>query len=112
MAMKIDTAARCLAKLGNPLRLEAFRLLVRAGHHGLAVGEIQAHLRIPASTLSHHILHLVHAGLIEQQREGRSLRCRVAYAQVDALLGYLTEECCAGLDACARGEEPAWTLPP
>ena len=110
--MNIDTAARCLSELGNPVRLEAFRLLVRSGGEGLTVGEIQARLRIPASTLSHHILHLVHAGLIEQHREGRNLRCRVVYGQVDALLSYLTEDCCAGLEACAGPAEAAWTLPP
>ncbi len=48
-------AARCLEKLGNPTRLEVFRLLVKAGPDGLAVGEIQEHLSIPPSTLSHHL---------------------------------------------------------
>ena len=73
--MQTAHAARCLEKLGNPTRLEIFRLLVRAGSEGLAVGEIQDHLGIPASTLSHHLAHLVHVGLVHQAREGRVLRC-------------------------------------
>ena len=57
--MNLNQAARCLEKLGNPIRLEVFRLLVKAGGEGLPVGEIQDHLGIPASTLSHH-LSLIH----------------------------------------------------
>lgn len=90
-------AARCLEKLGNPTRLEVFRLLVRAGREGLPVGEIQEHLGIPASTLSHHLAHLVNAGLVHQEREGRVLRCRPDYALMDQVIGFLTKECCAGV---------------
>ncbi len=97
--MDITQAATCLEKLGNPIRLEIVRLLVRAGHDGLAVGEIRRHLKVPASTLSHHIMHLVTGGLINQQREGRVLRCTVAYGRMQALVDMLTEECCAGVDA-------------
>lgn len=69
------------------------------GHDGLAVGEIQRHLKVPASTLSYHIMHLVAGGLISQQREGRVLRCMVDYDRMQALVDMLTEECCAGVDA-------------
>ena len=100
--MELQQAARCLEKLGNPTRLEVFRLLVRAGAEGLAVGEIQEHLGIPASTLSHHIAHLVGAGLVHQTREGRVLRCTPDFALMNALLGFLTEECCTGLAAPRR----------
>lgn len=95
--MDITQAATCLEKLGNPLRLEIVRLLVRAGEDGLAVGEIKRHLKVPASTLSHHILHLVSGGLIRQRREGRVLRCTVDYDLMQALVHMLTEECCAGV---------------
>lgn len=98
-AMDLNTAATCLEKLGNPTRLEIVRLLVRAGPEGLAVGEIQEHLGIPASTLSHHILHLVSAGLVRQEREGRVLRCTPNYDLMRALVDMLTEECCAGVPA-------------
>ena len=62
--MNLNHAARCLEKLGNPTRLEIFRLLVKAGDGGLAVGEVQEHLGVPASTLSHHMAHLVNVGLV------------------------------------------------
>ena len=97
--MDLNHAARCLEKLGNPTRLEIFRLLVRAGADGLAVGELQAHLDIPASTLSHHVAQLVNVGLVTQEREGRVLRCQPNYGLMDSLVSYLTEECCRGVDA-------------
>lgn len=107
MTMSLESAAKSLAELGSPVRLEVFRLLVRAGPEGLAVGEIQRHLGIPKSTLSHHLQHMIMAGLMEQRREGRSLRCRIAYGHVDALLGYLMHDCCAGLDAHACNDSTA-----
>ena len=97
MDMDLDQAARLLEKLGNTTRLAIFRLLVRAGPDGLAVGDLQEHLGIPASTLSHHVAHLVNAGLVRQEREGRVLRCRPDFARMDAVIGFLTEECCAGV---------------
>ena len=96
-AMELHHAARCLEKLGNPTRLEIFRLLVRAGDAGLAVGEIQEHLEIPASTLSHHVAHLVGVGLVHQAREGRVLRCTPNFALMDGVLGFLRDQCCAGV---------------
>ena len=95
--MDVNHAARCLEKLGNPTRLEAYRLLVQAGPDGLAVGELQEHLDIPASTLSHHLSHLVNAGLVEQTREGRVLRCTPNYGLMEQLVGFLTEQCCSGV---------------
>ncbi len=95
--MDTNLAARQLSELGNPHRLRAFRLLVKAGPEGLTVGDIQAHLEIPKSTLSHHISHLVWAGLVAQEREGRNLRC---YANFDAMRGvvnFLADECCLGV---------------
>ena len=97
MTMDLNHAARCLEKLGNPTRLEIFRLLVRAGEEGLAVGDLQAHLGIPASTLSHHVAQLVNVGLVSQEREGRVLRCQPNWTLMGALVAYLTEECCRGV---------------
>lgn len=94
LSMTVDELATCLEKLGNPTRLRIFRLLVRAGDSGLSVGEIQRHLGIPASTLSHHIFHLVTAGLVRQDREGRVLRCRASFARMDDVVRSLTAECC------------------
>jgi DNA-binding transcriptional ArsR family regulator len=70
-------AARCLAELGHPQRLRAFQLLAQAGQTGMAVGEIERELRIPRSTLAHHLAQLVGCGLVSQTREGRVQRCRV-----------------------------------
>lgn len=93
--MDLKLAAECLEKLGNPARLDIFRLLVKVGHDGLPVGEIQEHLGIPASTLSHHIAKLVSVGLVEQTREGRVLRCVTNWRLMDDLMDFLTAECCA-----------------
>lgn len=94
--MQLAEAAEGLAELGNTTRLTIFRLLVKAGPDGLAVGEIQNLLEIPGSTLSHHISRLVKVGLVEQRRESRTLFC---VAQIDALrelVDYLLSECCSG----------------
>lgn len=96
--MDLDTAAKCLAELGHPTRLAAFRLLVRAGEEGLLVGELQGRLDVPASTLAHHLVHLVSAGLVSQQRTGRICRCRPNFPQMKALIGFLTAQCCEGLE--------------
>ena len=94
--MDLNTAANALRELGHPTRLSIYRELVRAGHEGLPVGELQKHLEIPASTLSHHLSALISAGLISQERQSRTLFCRPCYAQLEQLMAFLTEECCAG----------------
>ncbi len=99
--MEHTHAARCLEKLGNPTRLEIFRLLVRAGPAGATVGEIQDRLGIPGSTLSHHISHLVNAGLVHQEREGRVLRCRPNFDLMSQVMDFLTAECCTGVGQAA-----------
>ena len=96
--MKLDTAANILAKIGNPTRLKIVRLLVRAGNDGLAVGEIQKKLKIPGSTLTHHITHLKSAGVITQHKYQAMLICKMEYDVLQNLVEYLTEECCADAD--------------
>ncbi len=96
MELGFAEAARCLADLGHPQRLEAFRLLVRAGDAGLSVGEIAERLAIPRSTLAHHLAQLAASGLMVQAREGRVQRCRVVPARVKALLAVIGD-CCEGL---------------
>ena len=103
--MTLEEAAGCLAELGATSRLETFRLLVRAGPDGLRVNEIQEYLDIPGSTLSHHLARLVSSGLVTQSREGRVLRCRIDYVRVDAMLSFLKEDCCAGLELHAVGAD-------
>ena len=103
--MDTEQAAKQLSELGNPHRLLAFRLLVKAGEGGLSVGDIQEHLQIPGSTLSHHISRLVWAGLVEQSREGRSLRCRTNFDAMRGLIGFLADECCTGI--ASESAQPA-----
>jgi len=92
-----ERAASALAALGNRTRLRVFRLLVRAGEGGLNVGEVQARLDVPASTLAHHLGSLTRAGLVRQDRQGREVICRADYAAMRGLLGYLSDECCLGV---------------
>jgi DNA-binding transcriptional ArsR family regulator len=92
--MNLETAALILSKIGNPTRLKIVRLLVRAGQQGLPVGAIQKKLKIPGSTLTHHITHLKNACLIRQERQQTTLICKMEYGQLDKLVEYLTEECC------------------
>jgi len=94
--MEIKTALAALSALGHESRLAAFRRLVQAGPEGLSVGELREHLDLPPATLTAHLNVLRAAGLVRDQREGRVIRVRADYAQMDALLAYLTENCCAG----------------
>ncbi len=92
--LELEQAAAQLAELGHPTRLGIFRLLVRAGPQGIAVGDIQQALEIPNSTLSHHLSKMSKVDLMEQRRDGRTLYCTLKFEQVEALLGFLYSECC------------------
>jgi len=93
---------QALGALAQDSRLAAYRLLVQAGSDGLAVGEISRRLKVPAPTLTSHLNVLRSAGLVRDEREGRVIRCRADYTQMNALLEFLTENCCAGdPGACA-----------
>lgn len=89
--------ARALAALGHDTRLAVFRLLVKAGEDGLNVGEIGQHLEQAPSTLAHHLSALVEAGLVVQERQGRTVINRVDYAAMRRMLDFLTSECCTGV---------------
>jgi ArsR family transcriptional regulator, arsenate/arsenite/antimonite-responsive transcriptional repressor len=104
--MKLETAARQLEALGNSTRLRIYRTLVRAGHGGLSVGQVQERVGLPASTLSHHLKRLVDQGLVRQERSGTSLICHAEYPAMTALLGYLADECCAD-QGCGSAPTPA-----
>ncbi|MGY8796787.1 MAG: ArsR/SmtB family transcription factor [Woeseiales bacterium] len=97
--MEIEIAAKVMKELGHPTRLAIYKRLVKSGYPGLAVGVVQEDLDIPGSTLSHHLSRLTAAGLIEQRREGRVLFCVVKYAQLEAVISFLQDECCADADA-------------
>jgi len=98
--MEENEAIVALAALAQPARLRVFRALVGAANTGLTPGALSALLDVPASTLSFHLKALMHAGLAEVERDGRSLIYRPALAHMNALLGYLTDHCCQG-QACA-----------
>lgn len=106
--MEATPAIAALAALAQEHRLALFRLLVQAGEKGLAAGAIAEALGIPNSSLSFHLAQLRNAGLVRQERRGRSLICRADYAAMNALVGYLMENCC-GTGACAP--EAACTEP-
>lgn len=91
---------RSLAALAQPVRLKVFRALVVTGQAGLTPGAMAEGLGIPPNTLSFHLKELAHAGLVTQERASRNIIYRAAYDHMNALLGYLTENCCAGA-ACA-----------
>lgn len=94
--MLFADAARCLAELGHPHRLQIFELLVRAGDAGCRVGEIGDALALPKSTLSHHLANLVAIGLVAQTREGRILRCRICADRARDVRRFMNA-CCEGL---------------
>ena len=94
--MEEKDIVRALAALAHDLRLRVFRMLVVAGPEGLTPGTIAAQLDVPNATLSFHLKELMNAALVTQERDGRTLIYRAAYEQMNAVLGFLTENCCQG----------------
>lgn len=105
--MKQVHAISALSALSHNLRLEVFRLLVRQGREGLPAGEIAKAVDVPNSSLSFHLAQLQEAGLVAQRREGRSLIYSADYVQMDALIGFLTENCCEGKECEASASRLA-----
>lgn len=93
-----QTAADALAALGNRTRLRIFKLLIEAGKEGANIGTVQRLLRIPATTLAHHLGALAQAGLIGQERRGREVICTANFKAVNDVLAYVKAECCTGID--------------
>jgi len=106
--MKKTQAVASLAALAQENRLDTFRLLVRAGPDGMPAGEVAAKLGISPNNLTFHFDKLREAGLVTVRREGRSMIYAARYEAMNALLGYLTENCCQGASAncAAPGCEP------
>jgi len=94
--MEEHDVVRSLAALAHNLRLQVFRMLVVAGPGGLTPGAIAEQLDVPGATLSFHLKELMHARLVTQQREGRNLIYRAEFEHMNALLGFLTANCCQG----------------
>ncbi len=93
--MKTKSAIESLAALAHEQRLRVFRLLVKAGPEGLAAGRIGARLRSAPSSLSFHLKELDRAGLVTSRQEGRFVIYSANFKAIDALVAYLTENCCA-----------------
>jgi len=98
--MDAPKAVTALGALAQEHRLALFRLLVQAGEEGMAAGAIAGALDLPNSSLSFHLAQLSRAGLIRQQRQHRSLIYSADYGAMNALVGYLMENCCGGAE-CA-----------
>src|SRR6266581_52430 len=96
-----------LGALAQETRLDLFRLLVTCGPEGLPAGVIAERLAVHPSSLSFHLAQLAHAGLITQRRLGRQLIYSAEYGAMNALLGYLTENCCGQGAACVPACNPA-----
>ena len=94
--MEEAEVVRALAALAQPVRLQVFRALVIAGPQGMTPSTMAEGLGIAPSSLSFHLKELAHAGLVTQERASRNLIYRAAFGRMNALLGYLTQNCCEG----------------
>ena len=99
--MNASSTIAAFGALAHEHRLAVYRLLVQAGEAGLAAGVIAMRLGLPGSSLSFHLAHLTRAGLISQRRASRSLIYTTDYAAMNALIGFLTENCCDGAPCAA-----------
>lgn len=94
MPSKLERHAEQLSALGHPVRLKILRFVVQAGVLGAPAGDIQSHVDLPASTLSHHLKRLVEAGVLASRSEGTFHFYAADYAALRALSDYLWEDCC------------------
>ncbi len=94
MASPLERHAEQLSALGHPVRLQILRFVVQGGDGGTAAGEIQSHVSLPASTLSHHLKRLVDAGLLTSRPEGTYHYYAPDYSVLRKLTNYLWEDCC------------------
>jgi DNA-binding transcriptional ArsR family regulator len=104
--MKTSQAVVALEALAQDSRLGIFRLLVEAGGEGLPAGQIARRMSLPAATLSFHLSQLKHAGLIACLRQGTSLIYSADFEAMNALVGFLTENCCGGASCAPVCEVP------
>jgi ArsR family transcriptional regulator, arsenate/arsenite/antimonite-responsive transcriptional repressor len=100
---KLDAVA-ALAALAQDNRLGVFRLLVQAGPEGMSAGQLAAALALPPNTLTFHFDRLRAAGLVTVRRESRSMIYAARFDTMNALLGYLTENCCQGTPDTCRSQ--------
>jgi ArsR family transcriptional regulator, arsenate/arsenite/antimonite-responsive transcriptional repressor len=94
--MEKQTATQIFESLSSGIRLDIYRFLVKRGLEGMVAGEIAAALDLPPNNVSFHLKGMTHAGLVSVEQEGRFQRYRANLPLMLDLIGYLTEECCAG----------------
>jgi len=100
--MEKNNVVAALAALAQDNRLDVFRLLVQAGPEGMPAGAVATALKLAPNTLTFHFDRLRTAGLVTVRREGRSMIYAAQFDTMNALLGFLTENCCAGApEKCA-----------
>jgi DNA-binding transcriptional ArsR family regulator len=102
VSSRLEHHAQQLGALGHPVRLAILRFVVQAGAEGASAGAIQAHVDLPASTLSHHLKRLVDAGVMQTRGEGTFHYYAADYTALRKLTDYLWEDCCkkGGKAAC------------
>jgi len=94
VASRLDRHAEQLSALGHPVRLAILRFVAQGGEAGTPAGEIQNHVDLPASTLSHHLKRLADAGLLVSRPQGTFHYYAADYQKLRALTDYLWEDCC------------------
>ena len=99
--MEAHEVIRALGALAQEHRLSAYRLLVQAGPAGMPAGALAEALAVPASSMSFHLAQLTNAGLVIQRRQSRSIIYSADYAAMNALMSYMTENCCLGVPCSA-----------
>ncbi|RKF14085.1 transcriptional regulator [Roseovarius spongiae] len=103
---ELARVASTFAALGSEQRLAVLNALVRAGPEGLSIGDLGARAGVAGSTLTHHMKILSQAGLVRQERRGRSIICAaVAYTELRHLSDFLLRECCADVPEDHRGHD-------
>ncbi|MBK6374673.1 MAG: helix-turn-helix transcriptional regulator [Saprospiraceae bacterium] len=95
--MEMNIAIKALTALAHETRLTIFRLLVQAGESGVSAGQLAKELSIPNATLSFHLKELSNADLVSARQESRFIYYSANFETMNGLLGYLIENCCAGI---------------
>lgn len=101
--MKIS---QIMSELGNDTRLALFQTLVRFGHQGMTVGQIQTCMKVPASTLAFHLKGLASVGLVQQRREGRNVICTAQLDVLNSAIAVIQNDCCKGPSGTCDGPPP------
>jgi len=109
--METKQAVQALGALAQETRLGVFRLLVQAGPEGMAAGKIGEQLDLPPATLSFHLAGLSRAGLAQSRQDGRFVIYSADFAAINALVGFLSENCCGGRACAPSSGEQDETVP-